>query len=52
MTYEVELTVYHEAKKLSEILGVGPFIFSSNEARPHLLDDIITREGWERFKPR
>ena len=28
-------------------LGVGPFIFSSNEARPHLLADIITLERQE-----
>ena len=40
---KVEL-VYHKAKKLSKSggVGVGPFIFSSNEARTHLLADIIT----------
>ena len=47
MARKVELTVYHEAKKLSKTWGVGPFIFSSNEARPQLLSYIITLERQE-----
>ena len=47
MARKVELTVYHKAKKLSETRGLGPFILSSNEARPHLLADIITLERQE-----
>ena len=43
----IELTVYCKAKKLSETSGVGRFILSSNEARPHLLADIITLERQE-----
>ena len=46
MARKVELTVYREAKKLGETRG-RPFILSSNEARPHLLADIITLERQE-----
>ena len=44
MAHKVELTVYREAKKLSETREEGPFIISSNEARRHLSADIITLE--------
>ena len=36
--------ITHEAKKRNKIWGVGPFVLSSNEARPHLQADIITQE--------
>ena len=39
-TKVAQLAVYHEAKELSETT----YILSSNEARPHLLADIITLE--------
>ena len=42
---KVKLTVYRKAKKRN--LGISPFIFRSNEARPHLLADIITLDRQE-----
>ena len=47
MACKVELTLYREARKLSETRVVGPFILSNNEARPHLLADIITLDRQE-----
>ena len=47
MALKVELIVYCKAKKLSETRGVGPFMFSKNEARPHLIADIITLDRKE-----
>ena len=41
---KVEFTLCQEAERN---LGVGPFIFSSNEARPHLLADIIMLDRQE-----
>ena len=47
MALKVELIVYCKAKKLSETRGIGPFMFSKNEARPHLIADIITLDRKE-----
>ena len=44
MAHKVELTVYCEAKELSETRGS---IFGGNEARLHLLADIITLDRQE-----
>ena len=44
MAHKVELTVYCEAKELSETRGS---IFCDNEARLHLLADIITLDRQE-----